>query len=200
MVVQSSLATASHDSKGCVCVCVCHVSAASFPISPLCEPLMTVSCKIRVHFSFFVHIFRPCFRSVMYSSSHTHVHTLTFTHSRSHTHVHTHIHTHVHHVKRPAHQKLKPFAHTDERRPDFGVSLSHQSAASVPLSQLICIVCVSVCQSGGGSPQSQRPAELSDDEVGELFQRLAEVQQEKWMLEEKVRRLLLLRQPCVRPP
>uniref|UniRef100_A0A3Q2NMU3 GRIP1 associated protein 1 n=1 Tax=Fundulus heteroclitus TaxID=8078 RepID=A0A3Q2NMU3_FUNHE len=45
----------------------------------------------------------------------------------------------------------------------------------------------SVCpQSGGGSPQSQRPAELSDDEVGELFQRLAEVQQEKWMLEEKV--------------
>lgn len=51
-------------------------------------------------------------------------------------------------------------------------------------------LCVSVCQSGGGSPQSQRPAELSDDEVGELFQRLAEVQQEKWMLEEKVRRLL----------
>lgn len=42
-------------------------------------------------------------------------------------------------------------------------------------------------QSAGGSPQSQRPAELSDDEVGELFQRLAEVQQEKWMLEEKVR-------------
>uniref|UniRef100_A0A3Q2NMT6 GRIP1 associated protein 1 n=1 Tax=Fundulus heteroclitus TaxID=8078 RepID=A0A3Q2NMT6_FUNHE len=41
-------------------------------------------------------------------------------------------------------------------------------------------------RSGGGSPQSQRPAELSDDEVGELFQRLAEVQQEKWMLEEKV--------------
>ncbi|KAF3861038.1 hypothetical protein F7725_001293 [Dissostichus mawsoni] len=30
-------------------------------------------------------------------------------------------------------------------------------------------------KSGGGSPQSQRPAELSDDEVGELFQRLAEV-------------------------
>lgn len=46
---------------------------------------------------------------------------------------------------------------------------------------------LSVRQSGGGSPQSQRPAELSDDEVGELFQRLAEVQQEKWMLEEKVR-------------
>lgn len=44
-----------------------------------------------------------------------------------------------------------------------------------------------LAQSGGGSPQSQRPAELSDDEVGELFQRLAEVQQEKWMLEEKVR-------------
>lgn len=40
-----------------------------------------------------------------------------------------------------------------------------------------------------GSPQSQRPAELSDDEVGELFQRLAEVQQEKWMLEEKVKHL-----------
>lgn len=46
--------------------------------------------------------------------------------------------------------------------------------------------CLCVRQSGGGSPQSQRPAELSDDEVGELFQRLAEVQQEKWMLEEKV--------------
>ncbi|XP_026223218.1 GRIP1-associated protein 1 isoform X3 [Anabas testudineus] len=44
-------------------------------------------------------------------------------------------------------------------------------------------------KSGGGSPQSQRPGELSDDEVGELFQRLAEVQQEKWMLEEKVKHL-----------
>uniref|UniRef100_A0A3B3X653 GRIP1 associated protein 1 n=1 Tax=Poecilia mexicana TaxID=48701 RepID=A0A3B3X653_9TELE len=43
--------------------------------------------------------------------------------------------------------------------------------------------------SGAGSPQSQRPADLSDDEVGELFQRLAEVQQEKWMLEEKVKHL-----------
>uniref|UniRef100_A0A8C6VYN7 GRIP1 associated protein 1 n=1 Tax=Nothobranchius furzeri TaxID=105023 RepID=A0A8C6VYN7_NOTFU len=39
------------------------------------------------------------------------------------------------------------------------------------------------------SPQPQRPAELSDDEVGELFQRLADVQQEKWMLEEKVKHL-----------
>lgn len=53
-------------------------------------------------------------------------------------------------------------------------------------------VSVRLCQSAGGSPQSQRPAELSDDEVGELFQRLAEVQQEKWMLEEKVRLHLLL--------
>ncbi|KAM4610478.1 GRIP1-associated protein 1 isoform 1-T1 [Polymixia lowei] len=44
-------------------------------------------------------------------------------------------------------------------------------------------------KSAGGSPQSQRPAELSDDEVGELFQRLAEVQQDKWMLEEKVKHL-----------
>ncbi|XP_072305535.1 GRIP1-associated protein 1 isoform X3 [Eucyclogobius newberryi] len=44
-------------------------------------------------------------------------------------------------------------------------------------------------KSGGGSPQSQRPADLSDDEVGEMFQRLAEVQQEKWMLEEKVKHL-----------
>ncbi|KAB1253460.1 GRIP1-associated protein 1, partial [Camelus dromedarius] len=37
------------------------------------------------------------------------------------------------------------------------------------------------------SPQAQppRPAELSDEEVAELFQRLAETQQEKWMLEEK---------------
>ncbi|XP_056129534.1 GRIP1-associated protein 1 isoform X2 [Lampris incognitus] len=44
-------------------------------------------------------------------------------------------------------------------------------------------------KSGGGSPQSQRPADLSDHEVGELFQRLAEVQQDKWMLEEKVKHL-----------
>ncbi|XP_047464344.1 GRIP1-associated protein 1-like [Mugil cephalus] len=43
-------------------------------------------------------------------------------------------------------------------------------------------------RSGGGSPQSQRP-DLSEEEVGELFQRLAEVQQEKWMLEEKVKHL-----------
>ncbi|XP_028307954.1 GRIP1-associated protein 1 isoform X4 [Gouania willdenowi] len=43
-------------------------------------------------------------------------------------------------------------------------------------------------KSGGGSPQSQRP-DLSDEEVNELFQRLAEVQQEKWMLEEKVKHL-----------
>lgn len=48
-----------------------------------------------------------------------------------------------------------------------------------------------VHQSGGGSPQSQRPADLSDDEVSELFQRLAEVQQEKWMLEEKVKSPML---------
>uniref|UniRef100_A0A671QDI8 GRIP1-associated protein 1-like n=1 Tax=Sinocyclocheilus anshuiensis TaxID=1608454 RepID=A0A671QDI8_9TELE len=40
-------------------------------------------------------------------------------------------------------------------------------------------------KSNTSSPQSQRPADLSDDEVSELFQRLAEVQQEKWMLEEK---------------
>ncbi|KAJ8395088.1 hypothetical protein AAFF_G00035440 [Aldrovandia affinis] len=44
-------------------------------------------------------------------------------------------------------------------------------------------------KSNTGSPQSQRPADLSDDEVSELFQRLAEVQQEKWMLEEKVKHL-----------
>uniref|UniRef100_A0A673M597 GRIP1-associated protein 1-like n=1 Tax=Sinocyclocheilus rhinocerous TaxID=307959 RepID=A0A673M597_9TELE len=43
--------------------------------------------------------------------------------------------------------------------------------------------------SNTSSPQSQRPADLSDDEVSELFQRLAEVQQEKWMLEEKVKHL-----------
>uniref|UniRef100_A0AAR2L5H7 GRIP1 associated protein 1 n=1 Tax=Pygocentrus nattereri TaxID=42514 RepID=A0AAR2L5H7_PYGNA len=43
--------------------------------------------------------------------------------------------------------------------------------------------------SNTSSPQSQRPADLSDDEVGELFQRLAEVQQEKWLLEEKVKHL-----------
>ncbi|XP_007428759.1 GRIP1-associated protein 1 [Python bivittatus] len=44
-----------------------------------------------------------------------------------------------------------------------------------------------------GSPQSQsqpsRPAELSDEEISGLFQRLAEVQQEKWLLEEKVKHL-----------
>ncbi|KAI5095401.1 GRIP1-associated protein 1 [Silurus meridionalis] len=44
-------------------------------------------------------------------------------------------------------------------------------------------------KSNTGSPQSQRPADLSDDEVNELFQRLAEVQQEKWLLEEKVKHL-----------
>ncbi|XP_069604040.1 GRIP1-associated protein 1 isoform X2 [Ranitomeya imitator] len=46
-------------------------------------------------------------------------------------------------------------------------------------------------KSNSGSPQSQpqRPAELSDDEVSDLFQRLAEIQQEKWMLEEKVKHL-----------
>ncbi|KAJ8371299.1 hypothetical protein SKAU_G00113270 [Synaphobranchus kaupii] len=44
-------------------------------------------------------------------------------------------------------------------------------------------------KSNTGSPQSLRPADLSDDEVSELFQRLAEVQQEKWMLEEKVKHL-----------
>ncbi|KAM4695902.1 GRIP1-associated protein 1 isoform 1-T1 [Rhinophrynus dorsalis] len=46
-------------------------------------------------------------------------------------------------------------------------------------------------KSNTGSPQSQtqRPAELSDEEVSDLFQRLAEIQQEKWMLEEKVKHL-----------
>lgn len=46
----------------------------------------------------------------------------------------------------------------------------------------------SFLQSLSSSPQAQppRPAELSDEEVAELFQRLAEMQQEKWMLEEKV--------------
>ncbi|XP_041037349.1 GRIP1-associated protein 1-like, partial [Carcharodon carcharias] len=40
-------------------------------------------------------------------------------------------------------------------------------------------------KSNTGSPQSQRPADLSDDEISDLFHRLAEAQQEKWMLEEK---------------
>ncbi|XP_063792153.1 GRIP1-associated protein 1 isoform X1 [Pseudophryne corroboree] len=46
-------------------------------------------------------------------------------------------------------------------------------------------------KSNSGSPQSQpqRPVELSDEEVSELFQRLAEIQQEKWLLEEKVKHL-----------
>lgn len=51
-----------------------------------------------------------------------------------------------------------------------------------------CPLPSSSLQSLSSSPQSQppRPAELSDEEVAELFQRLAETQQEKWMLEEKV--------------
>ncbi|KAE8581861.1 hypothetical protein XENTR_v10019849 [Xenopus tropicalis] len=46
-------------------------------------------------------------------------------------------------------------------------------------------------KSNTGSPQSQnqRAAELSDEEVSDLFQRLAEIQQEKWLLEEKVKHL-----------
>uniref|UniRef100_A0A8D0GK89 GRIP1 associated protein 1 n=1 Tax=Sphenodon punctatus TaxID=8508 RepID=A0A8D0GK89_SPHPU len=45
--------------------------------------------------------------------------------------------------------------------------------------------------SGPGSNKSQqpRPADLSDEEISDLFQRLAEIQQEKWMLEEKVKHL-----------
>uniref|UniRef100_A0A8C6XPD3 GRIP1 associated protein 1 n=1 Tax=Naja naja TaxID=35670 RepID=A0A8C6XPD3_NAJNA len=39
------------------------------------------------------------------------------------------------------------------------------------------------------SSQPPRPADLSDEEISELFQRLAEVQQEKWLLEEKVKHL-----------
>ncbi|XP_043829657.1 GRIP1-associated protein 1 isoform X4 [Dromiciops gliroides] len=47
-----------------------------------------------------------------------------------------------------------------------------------------------VQQSSSGSPPGPaRPAELSDEEVAELFERLAETQQEKWMLEEKVKHL-----------
>lgn len=44
-------------------------------------------------------------------------------------------------------------------------------------------------KASGGSPPPQRSADLSDEEVGELFHRLALVQQEKWMLEEKVKHL-----------
>ncbi|XP_020832226.1 GRIP1-associated protein 1 isoform X2 [Phascolarctos cinereus] len=43
--------------------------------------------------------------------------------------------------------------------------------------------------SSGSPPGPARPAELSDEEVAELFERLAETQQEKWMLEEKVKHL-----------
>uniref|UniRef100_A0A8C5C724 GRIP1 associated protein 1 n=1 Tax=Gadus morhua TaxID=8049 RepID=A0A8C5C724_GADMO len=42
---------------------------------------------------------------------------------------------------------------------------------------------------GGSPPPPQGSADLSDEEVGELFQRLALVQQDKWMLEEKVKHL-----------
>uniref|UniRef100_A0A8C5BU58 GRIP1 associated protein 1 n=1 Tax=Gadus morhua TaxID=8049 RepID=A0A8C5BU58_GADMO len=38
-------------------------------------------------------------------------------------------------------------------------------------------------------PREKGSADLSDEEVGELFQRLALVQQDKWMLEEKVKHL-----------
>ncbi|XP_067408462.1 GRIP1-associated protein 1 isoform X2 [Emydura macquarii macquarii] len=44
-------------------------------------------------------------------------------------------------------------------------------------------------KSNTGSPQSQRPPDLSDEEISELFQRLADTQQEKWLLEEKVKHL-----------
>nr|XP_033778831.1 GRIP1-associated protein 1 isoform X2 [Geotrypetes seraphini] len=46
-------------------------------------------------------------------------------------------------------------------------------------------------KSNTSSPQSQqqRPADLSDEEISDLFQRLAEIQQEKWLLEEKVKHL-----------
>ncbi|XP_060678389.1 GRIP1-associated protein 1 [Hemiscyllium ocellatum] len=44
-------------------------------------------------------------------------------------------------------------------------------------------------KSNTGSPQSQRPADLSDDEISDLFQRLADIQQEKWTLEERVKHL-----------
>ncbi|XP_068964306.1 GRIP1-associated protein 1 isoform X2 [Petaurus breviceps papuanus] len=43
--------------------------------------------------------------------------------------------------------------------------------------------------SSGSPPGPARAAELSDEEVAELFERLAETQQEKWMLEEKVKHL-----------
>ncbi|XP_078470498.1 GRIP1-associated protein 1 isoform X2 [Lampetra planeri] len=39
------------------------------------------------------------------------------------------------------------------------------------------------------SPHTSRPADLSDDEVTDMFQRIAELQQEKWNLEEKVKHL-----------
>uniref|UniRef100_A0A8C7E183 GRIP1 associated protein 1 n=1 Tax=Naja naja TaxID=35670 RepID=A0A8C7E183_NAJNA len=42
---------------------------------------------------------------------------------------------------------------------------------------------------GSNKSQPPRPADLSDEEISELFQRLAEVQQEKWLLEEKVKHL-----------
>nr|XP_023413608.1 LOW QUALITY PROTEIN: GRIP1-associated protein 1 [Loxodonta africana] len=62
---------------------------------------------------------------------------------------------------------------------------------------LSCVFCAGEessavpARSLSSSPQAQppRPAELSDEEVAELFQRLAETQQEKWMLEEKVKHL-----------
>uniref|UniRef100_A0A3B5KCT9 GRIP1 associated protein 1 n=1 Tax=Takifugu rubripes TaxID=31033 RepID=A0A3B5KCT9_TAKRU len=90
----------------------------------------------------------------------TNTKTRTGRHTHTHTHAHTHTHTHTH-----------THAHTE----DGSFFLFSSVQISIP--------------SGGGSPQSQRPADLSDDEVSELFQRLAEVQQEKWMLEEKVKHL-----------
>nr|XP_034959181.1 GRIP1-associated protein 1-like [Zootoca vivipara] len=69
----------------------------------------------------------------------------------------------------------------------FGAEDDSALAASLPANPLLYL------QSTTGSPQSQsqppRPADLSDEEISELFQRLAEVQQEKWLLEEKVKHL-----------
>uniref|UniRef100_S4RU68 GRIP1 associated protein 1 n=1 Tax=Petromyzon marinus TaxID=7757 RepID=S4RU68_PETMA len=45
------------------------------------------------------------------------------------------------------------------------------------------------CQQHTESPHASRPADLSDEEVTDMFQRIAELQQEKWNLEEKVKHL-----------
>lgn len=99
--------------------------------------------------------------------------------------------------------KTLPTALGGEPPPNLVVVLSPGLYGAAALSSGWPLLSSSL-QSLSSSPQAQplRPAELSDEEVAELFQRLAEMQQEKWMLEEKVLSacLSLLGIPLARRP